>query len=250
MAPMPISVTCDNCGKSLKVKDDWAGKRAKCPGCGSTFAVPAAAGAFAAAATPAARGGGTTFNPMAAHAAKNKRQAEAGKLSINWGLIWLGVAGLTVMVLVALFLMGPKKVWGQWEEIHEQAEYDVKDVATRGLEAHLSQIGAYNPRKPHGRPQATDVMFYRPVMVMSMPDEVDLQGASTVGPFKGKYHPKTREVEVTIEVGGGAHVAGTGGKQKTGYAIKVTGRTKNGTLTAEVDGKNAVLTYPPPSEDE
>lgn len=36
---MPISVTCE-CGKSMRVKDEWAGRRARCPGCQSALTVP------------------------------------------------------------------------------------------------------------------------------------------------------------------------------------------------------------------
>jgi hypothetical protein len=41
---MPISARCPNkeCGKSLKVKDELAGKKVKCPACASVFVVPAA----------------------------------------------------------------------------------------------------------------------------------------------------------------------------------------------------------------
>jgi hypothetical protein len=36
---MPISVTCP-CGKSMKAKDEWAGKRARCPACQRQLTVP------------------------------------------------------------------------------------------------------------------------------------------------------------------------------------------------------------------
>lgn len=35
-----IAVTCDNCGKSLKVPDKMAGKKAKCPKCEAAIPVP------------------------------------------------------------------------------------------------------------------------------------------------------------------------------------------------------------------
>src|SRR5262249_18516041 len=38
---MPIKLSCD-CGKKLQVKDDLAGKKVKCPGCGAVVPVPAA----------------------------------------------------------------------------------------------------------------------------------------------------------------------------------------------------------------
>jgi hypothetical protein len=40
---MPISVTCGSCSAAFTVKDEYAGKRAKCPKCGEPFTVPAAA---------------------------------------------------------------------------------------------------------------------------------------------------------------------------------------------------------------
>lgn len=55
---MPISVTCDKCGKTLKVGDALAGKRVKCPGCGATVTVAATSGG-------AADSGGTgKFDPF------------------------------------------------------------------------------------------------------------------------------------------------------------------------------------------
>src|SRR5690349_15534846 len=38
---MPILVAC-KCGKKLRVKDELAGKRVKCPGCAQVVTVPAA----------------------------------------------------------------------------------------------------------------------------------------------------------------------------------------------------------------
>ncbi len=40
---MPIRVKCSGCDKPLKVKDELAGKRIRCPGCQSVIRVPAAA---------------------------------------------------------------------------------------------------------------------------------------------------------------------------------------------------------------
>ncbi len=56
---MPIKVKCPNadCGKVAAVKDEFAGKRAKCPACGTIMTIPSASGvaAPAAAAAPARR---------------------------------------------------------------------------------------------------------------------------------------------------------------------------------------------------
>lgn len=41
---MPIAVTCSGCSTSFSVKDEYAGKRAKCPKCGEPITIPATAG--------------------------------------------------------------------------------------------------------------------------------------------------------------------------------------------------------------
>ena len=50
---MPFQVACPNCGNPLNVKDEWEGKRLKCPKCAAVFpaARPAEAVATAAAAS-------------------------------------------------------------------------------------------------------------------------------------------------------------------------------------------------------
>ena len=40
---MAIKATCGSCGKQISVRDDAAGKRAKCPDCGAAIPIPAAA---------------------------------------------------------------------------------------------------------------------------------------------------------------------------------------------------------------
>jgi len=41
---MPIELTCHSCGKRLRVRDEAAGKKARCPGCQTVLDVPAAGG--------------------------------------------------------------------------------------------------------------------------------------------------------------------------------------------------------------
>ena len=38
---MPIVATCGHCQKSFKVSSKFAGKKAKCTGCGEAFSIPA-----------------------------------------------------------------------------------------------------------------------------------------------------------------------------------------------------------------
>lgn len=38
---MPITVACPSCRKALKAPDNAAGRKVKCPGCGSVLIIPA-----------------------------------------------------------------------------------------------------------------------------------------------------------------------------------------------------------------
>lgn len=38
---MPIKVTCSSCDKTINAPDKYAGKKAKCPGCGERILIQA-----------------------------------------------------------------------------------------------------------------------------------------------------------------------------------------------------------------
>ena len=37
---MPIQMKCPSCGKALRIRDESADKKGKCPACGGVFAIP------------------------------------------------------------------------------------------------------------------------------------------------------------------------------------------------------------------
>jgi len=83
---MPVAATC-KCGKSYQVKDEFAGKRVKCPTCGLMIDVPALAPA----------------SPAAASAAAAPRMSGRKMLfiaaGVNLGAIVLGALALTFLYL-------------------------------------------------------------------------------------------------------------------------------------------------------
>ena len=97
---MPISVSCPFCAKALRVKDEWAGRRAKCPNCGETFmveAAPAQSAAGSPVATAAPRRAGTVYDPVAAAAVKARQDRErswqagnAEARNLPWQFVLLG----------------------------------------------------------------------------------------------------------------------------------------------------------------
>lgn len=107
---MPISVQCDQCGKTLKVPDTAAGKRGKCP-CGAVLVIPAAGGIQTAPSAPA----------RAAAAAPRKSQARPASVAAgDWPapatfkklfngivLCWLlTIATVLVMVIMSFVAVG------------------------------------------------------------------------------------------------------------------------------------------------
>ena len=50
---MSVDMECGRCGKRLRVRAEWAGKKAKCPACGAVSVVPAADAALGTASRPA-----------------------------------------------------------------------------------------------------------------------------------------------------------------------------------------------------
>jgi hypothetical protein len=178
----------------------------------------------------------TRFDPAKAEAARRAREKAAGSFEIPWGLIFGGIVILLIVGAIGAFLMGPKKVWNEWEDLGPKASADVIDVVSRGLQGYLFANGMWDPGLPHaGKPSAhEDVIFYRPGFVMSMPETVNFKGVSDAGAYSGMYHTKTGEVEVDLQL----EMLATGkGPTRKVPTVKLTGRVRDGRVTVEADGK-------------
>src|SRR5438132_1935462 len=135
---MPISMTCQ-CGKALRLKDEWVGKKAKCPQCGATFIVPAQGNAPVAmaktVAAPSAAG-------AAAWAPRSRPQQEAGVGSrihlSGWMILWLS---LVVLVPLAIYIIkiGPVAAQHKWDAMEGEADSAVNSVISRAIQSHLSK---------------------------------------------------------------------------------------------------------------
>ncbi len=261
---MAFSATCEKCGKRLNAKDEWAGKKLKCPGCGESFIARPGGGASAGKAAPA--GGKSPGRP----APTLSRPVEP-KFAINWGKvsIW-GVLAL-IPIGIILFLVGPMRVKKQWETIHPDADRNATLVMEKALRAFASQVGDWNPNKVRSKaPEINEVIFYPPVFAMSMPAEVKFVGTSTYATFEGMYRVADGEVkgvattgvislggmtfsEKGIDLGGGMKVDAAGpmpknlpgitrGKKAT---LNITGRYVGDHAVAEIDGKVMEIYTPP-----
>ncbi|HEY7088208.1 MAG TPA: hypothetical protein VH518_08980 [Tepidisphaeraceae bacterium] len=194
----------------------------------------ASAAAPAGGSAPGPRAGGTVFNKTAAGAAAKQREKAHGSVEIPWGMIAGGVVALLLLAGVIAFIMGPKKVWNEWEQIGAKADDEVSEVVSRGLQGYMAAEGFYDPSKAHMTPECKEVMFYRPTWAMSMPDSVDFQGVTTEGKFIGKYSPKTGDVHAVLDIESLATGKAPARKVPT---ITVDGQVKNGQASFQVNGK-------------
>jgi hypothetical protein len=221
---MPITVEC-SCGKRMSVSNALAGKTIKCPACGDRMEVSAA---------PPSPGGRTPA----------KKRSAGPAIYISKGKIIALVSLAVGLALGLTFYFGPVRVWNQWENIGGKASDDVSNVITFGLQAYLSQQGAFDPMNAHGAPAIDGpVNFFRPTLVMSMPDKVRFFGKSTQGNFIGFYYPKTGEIEADVAYGG-MTFAGAVDLAKATNQFHMTGRMANGFPQAEVNGNPIKILWP------
>lgn len=90
---MPIAFACPGCAKSFRVADELAGRRSKCPACGTSLTVPAGAEAFAAAPTPSAPPPTMAENNFENYGASgaSKPRKKAGNLK------WIAILGVVLL---------------------------------------------------------------------------------------------------------------------------------------------------------
>ena len=158
-----MMVSCSKCSKSLKVKDEWAGKMIKCPQCGSTFRADATGKASAASPPTATKAASkpASGKPIPMHKGKVPAPKRAG-IAINWGmLVMIGLASL-IPIGIILFFMGPMRVKKHWEANSAKADTDVTTVVEHAMKCYESNEGSWNPKKSGGMPSVGDLVSSYP----------------------------------------------------------------------------------------
>jgi len=219
---MPISITCQ-CGKALRVKDEWAGLQAKCPGCGRTFQVPAPG-----------KAGPTGAQLWAPRQRVQEKETLGSSISISPGIIALIAFIILVPLGVYLIKVGPIRAQHQWSAMESQADSDVSSVITLAIQAYLSNHSSFNPADPRRQPGVQAVTFEPSPVMLTLPEKVHFTGRASTGFFKGIYN--TRSGEVIADV-------------PCTQMLHVTGRVKSGAVTAEIDGEPAKLKFKPREPD-
>jgi len=93
----------------------------------------------------------------------------------------------------------------------------------------------YNPKQRTTPAVDGPVHFFRPTLVMSMPEKVRFFGMTSQGQFQGYYHPATGEIDADVAYGGMTFAGAVALAKSTGI-FHMTGRMANGFPQAEVNG--------------
>jgi hypothetical protein len=239
---MAITVQC-TCGKRMGVSDALAGKTIRCSACGQgVFVAPGAAPA-----APTGKKPGNTAYKNASGKTVTKYAASSPTVYISKGkIIGLSVIG-GIVLLIFLAIVGPVHTYQKWEAMEPQANADVSDIISFGIQAYLSNQGDYDPKMQHMSPHVDGpVVFLPPIMSMSMPQWIVFRGKTTQGNFVGKYSPGSGEVQAEVEYGGYSFGGMVDIAKATGK-FNMTGRMASGFPQAEVDG-NPIKIYNGPPE--
>jgi hypothetical protein len=222
---MAITVRC-NCGKMMSVSDALAGKSVRCPKCGNPVAVI---------------GIGGTKSRVSTFA-----QSQAPAIYISKGkIVFLSVlAGIALFIFISL--VGPIRVYKDWNAREPHVNDDVSDVIAFALKAYLSQNGGYDPKFQHMAPAVEGpCVFLGPIISFSMPERIPFRGKTNQGNFMGTYNTRTGDIDADIYYGGYS-VAGMLDISKPTGSFHITGRMDKGFPEAELNGTSLQI-YTPPS---
>jgi hypothetical protein len=203
----------------MVMADVMAGRTIKCSKCGGEVFVPAAS-------TSAAPGG----------AAGRKKAEATPALEISPAIIISAMVGVVVLVIVLALYYGPWTVGKKWEAMSSHANDQVTDVVQFAIQAYESQTGMYDASMSHHAPTVDgQAAFLPPLMAFSMPRRVSFTGKTNQGNYVGTYDTSDGEINADIETGGYT-VGGLVDVKKATGTFHITGRMKDGTAEAEVDG--------------
>lgn len=187
---MSIPVQCA-CGMKLKAKDESAGKRLKCPGCGAAVQVPMpAAPVSAPKPAPAASAYPTRRKPQAKQ--ENPRFAISGKMITFIALL------VIVPTVIYVFKAGPVRASEETTKLAEVAHDEIQDAVNRVLQDRRKRLNIEIDdvkETPHCRTLVID----RPVMPFRVPEKLAFQGTSTEGKFFGDFYTRDHRMELRID---------------------------------------------------
>jgi hypothetical protein len=219
---MSIEVSCE-CGKRFSVGDQYAGKRGRCKACGAFVTVPAAteppaythdladeAIPVANVAAPAEEAN-TRGPALPAYPSFNRRGRAAAdktsRVSVHVNPVIVVLILLAIVIPLGIFLVeqGPVKARDQLEKIEPTAEGNITSQITRAIQHEYAGFSFGDEDRGISRHKALNVVFEDPVIMLHLPESLQIQGRTTEGNYKGQLHPQTMRFEADVPIMGQMH---------------------------------------------
>ncbi|MGD0461995.1 MAG: hypothetical protein ABSB74_05870 [Tepidisphaeraceae bacterium] len=218
---MSIEVSCE-CGKRFSVGDQYAGKRGRCKACGRVVTVPAAEPpeytheladdpipeAKVAVPTESMNARGPALPAYPSFHRRNRGHADkAARVSIHVNPVIVVLVLLAIGIPTGIFLVeqGPVKARNQLEKIEPTAEGNIASQITRAIQHEYARFAFGDEDMGISRHKALNVVFEDPVIVLHLPESLQIQGRTTEGNYKGQFHPRTMRFEADVPITGGMH---------------------------------------------
>jgi hypothetical protein len=218
---MGINFRC-GCGRQIGVANVMAGRFVRCPQCDGDVLVPQAS---------APNGG------KSAASTTRRKPAATPSIVISPTLVTAGIIGGVVAIIVLALYLGPWRVGNQWAAISSRANDEVTDVVNFALLAYDSQHPDFSSKGVHPPPQLQGpASFVPPMMAFTMPENIIFLGKTSRGNFTGTWNTRTGEIAANIETNGWT-IGGLADARKASNTIRITGREKDGKVSAEMDGQ-------------
>ncbi|HEY1921467.1 MAG TPA: hypothetical protein VGG44_01780 [Tepidisphaeraceae bacterium] len=218
---MSIEVSCE-CGKRFTVGDQFAGKRGRCKACGRTVTVPAILPtryphaladeqipeAKIAAQPQAAetRGPALPAYPSFHRPGRGPAQQSASaRIHVSPKIVLLVLLAITIPAGIYLINQGPVKARNELAQIEPTAEGNITTQITRAIQYVYAAFAFGDDEMGTQRHKSLNVVFEDPVIMMHLPDSLQIQGRTTEGNYKGQFHPRTMRFEADVPIMGTIH---------------------------------------------
>lgn len=166
---MALVISCPSCRQSLSLKDEWAGKRVKCPTCSETLTVPVRAVPVAVASVIKPPAATATPAPVAEEnpdvktalkkPGKKKKKAKQSEEKNDKLMLWLVIGGSVLMVgLIATLLF----VFVPWGKLLANKDVAVVDVYTAVNGMRAPKLGEAHDLSTFAIPGRMKILVTRP----------------------------------------------------------------------------------------
>jgi hypothetical protein len=217
---MSIEVSCE-CGKRFTVGDQYAGKRGRCKACGRTVMVPASKPAdhihelaepipdanIAVQPEPAnIRGPVVPVYPSFHRPNRGATSKTAtSRIHVNPKIVLLAILAIAIPAGIFLIDQGPVKARDELEKIEPTAEGNITSQITRAIQHVYAGFAFGGDDLGISRHKSLNVVFENPVVMMHLPESLQIQGRTTEGNYKGEFHPQTMRFEADVPIMGQTH---------------------------------------------